>query len=108
MRNLTEMLDKALPSIEKLPRAKQQAVGEALALYKQAKQAELEAMQALIHAIQHDHQYWVVEGRLGGGGQIVRRRFIGASGPDAEARARKAGFTRILHLSPVLTDGPQD
>jgi hypothetical protein len=108
MNNLSEVLEHALPAMEKFSKAKKTAIGEALAAYKAAKAMELDAMNALLNALKGEYQFWSVEGRVGKG-PLMRRILPGTSGPDAEKRAKKTGFTTILHISPLeSTDGPQD
>lgn len=107
----TDLLDRALPEIDKFPKAKKQVIGEALATYKMAKTLELEAMNALLDALRHEYQFWIVEGwtKNTRAGTKERRVLPATSGPDAEKRARTYGFTRIFHISPLeSTDGPQD
>jgi hypothetical protein len=61
MSELADLLERALPKILQMPKATQQAIGEAMQKMVEAKKIELDASRMLLKALQADYTWWVIE-----------------------------------------------
>ena len=91
MSEIAELLDRAMPKLLQMPKAKQQAIGEAMQKLVEARRIELEATRMLMKALQADYTWWVIEfGEFSWGKHSARpTRIPGCGNLDAVMRLRR-------------------
>jgi len=92
MSEFTDLLEKALPTIETYPEPKRQAINEAMQRMVDVKQLELDAQRRLLTALQQTYTYWnfVPKRSWGPVGRNHNLLVVGYSAEDAMTRVPDA------------------